>query len=165
MNVRWGTDRETGDFKGYGHVEFANAEEGPKAAIQLMGQECCGRAMRIDFAADKRNNKNGGAGGRKSSPGKNGRAIVDRPLSERTPGSTKIFIGNLSWSVEDKNIYELFDDCKDDIQSIRWCTDRETGQFRGFGHVEFGSEASVDKAIAKQGTDLLGRPVRVDYSS
>lgn len=70
------------------------------------------RPMRIDFAQNKRR-QSGGGGGYKSPGGKagnKGAAIVSRPLSERTPGSTKIFIGNLSWSIEDQNIYDLFKD-------------------------------------------------------
>ena len=58
--VRFSTDRETGDFKGYGHVEFEETEA-TDAAVQMAGTDICGRAVRVDYANDKR--KEGGFGG------------------------------------------------------------------------------------------------------
>jgi len=39
------------------------------------------------------------------------------------------------------------------------------GQPRGFAHVDFASPDSVEKAVAKTGSKLDGREIRVDYSS
>jgi nucleolin len=56
----------------------------------------------------------------------------------------------------------LFEDCGE-IVSARVATDKETGKPRGFGHVDFASTEAVDKAMTKAGTDLYGRPIRVDF--
>jgi len=49
--------------------------------------------------------------------------------------------------------------------SVRLPTDRDTQQRKGFGYVEFGAQASAVKAFeALQGTELFGRPIRLDYS-
>ena len=52
-----------------------------------------------------------------------------------------------------------------EVLSVRLPTDRDTQQRKGFGYVEFGAQASAVKAFeALQGTELFGRPIRVDYS-
>ena len=42
--------------------------------------------------------------------------------------------------------------------------DRETGDFKGFGHIEFADTASTDLAVAMAGEMVLGRAIRVDYA-
>jgi len=37
------------------------------------------------------------------------------------------------------------------VNDVRIATDRETGDPKGFGHVEFADASSVDKAMAKSG--------------
>ena len=59
---------------------------------------------------------------------------------------------------------ETFESCGE-IASIRFATDRETGDFKGFGHVEFVESDSTDKAVAMAGTYVMDRPLRVDYAN
>ena len=59
---------------------------------------------------------------------------------------------------------ETFESCGE-IASIRFATDRETGDFKGFGHVEFVDSDSTDKAVAMAGTYVMDRPLRVDYAN
>ncbi len=40
-----------------------------------------------------------------------------------------------------------------------WCCGANS-----FGHVEFEEEDAVDKAVALAGTDVAGRPIRVDFA-
>ena len=74
-----------------------------------------------------------------------------------------IFMGNLAWTVDEPAIRAAFDSCGT-ITAIRFATDRNTGDFRGFGHVEFEEEDAAEKAVAVAGTNVAGRPIRVDYS-
>lgn len=48
---------------------------------------------------------------------------------------------------------------------MRFAEDRESGEFKGFGHVEFEESDATDNAVALAGTDVMGRPIRVDYSA
>ena len=52
--VRIITDRETGRSKGFGFVEFASADDAAKAKDEMDGKEIDGRAIRIDFAQEKK---------------------------------------------------------------------------------------------------------------
>jgi RNA recognition motif-containing protein len=47
-------DRETGRSKGFGFVEFANIEDAKNAKEAMDGQELDGRAIKVDFAQDKK---------------------------------------------------------------------------------------------------------------
>lgn len=52
-----------------------------------------------------------------------------------------------------------------EVARVKLATDRETGDYRGFGHVEFTEEASADKAVAElAGKKLCGREVRLDWA-
>jgi len=77
---------------------------------------------------------------------------------------TKLYVGNLSFGVSEKELEELFAQagvCK----SAAIVTDRETGQSRGFGFVEMGSNAEAQKAVQQfDGHDLKGRAIKVDVA-
>lgn len=47
-------DRETGRSKGFGFIEFANIEDAKRAKEEMDGKELDGRAIKVDFAEDKR---------------------------------------------------------------------------------------------------------------
>lgn len=40
LGVRFATDRETGEFRGFGHVDFAD-ENGPEKAVAMAGTPVC----------------------------------------------------------------------------------------------------------------------------
>ena len=83
-------------------------------------------------------------------------------LGVRPEGCDTVFVGNLSWEVDEEALREVFG-AAGDISSVRFAT-AEDGSFRGFGHVSFYSPADTDKAVKLAGTDIKGRAVRVDYA-
>ncbi|OEU18529.1 RNA-binding domain-containing protein, partial [Fragilariopsis cylindrus CCMP1102] len=74
-----------------------------------------------------------------------------------------IFVGNLSWDIDEDSLREAFKGCGT-ITQVRFSTDRETGDFKGYGHVEFEETEATDAAVQMAGTDICGRAVRVDYA-
>jgi RNA recognition motif-containing protein len=75
----------------------------------------------------------------------------------------KIYVGNLPWSATDTTIRDLFGR-HGEVISARVITDRETGRSRGFGFVEM-EGAAADAAIAAlNGTNLDGRPLKVNQA-
>ncbi|KAJ1619003.1 hypothetical protein T492DRAFT_1088881 [Pavlovales sp. CCMP2436] len=151
-NIRWITDRDSGEFKGAGFIQFSSLEESAKV-IAMHGQDCMGRPLKTSYAKG-RPDKPAGAGGKK----------FENKLSEKPEGCTKIFCGNLPYDIDDDKMKAFFKDCGD-VTAIRWLTDKVTGDFKGVGFVDFGNGASVDLAVKKAGEQCSGRPIRIDYAN
>jgi RNA recognition motif-containing protein len=78
--------------------------------------------------------------------------------------SKKLFVGSLSWSINDEGLREAFAPFGE-ITEASVITDRDTGRSRGFGFVTFSDDEAADKAVsALNGTELDGRPIRVDVA-
>ena len=92
----------------------------------------------------------------------NGSEAVAKPED----GSTKtIFVGNLSWAVDNDRLSQEFADCGE-VVSARVQLDRNTGKSRGFGYVTFATAEAVDAAIALNGTkEVDGRTLNLDKST
>lgn len=50
-----------------------------------------------------------------------------------------------------------------EIAAIRWV--EKDGQFKGCGFLEFTTTEATDEAVKLNGSDLLGRRVRVDFAT
>jgi RNA recognition motif-containing protein len=75
-----------------------------------------------------------------------------------------IFVGNLSWGVDDVALKETFE-AHGTVDSARVIHDRETGRSRGFGFVEMPNSEEGQAAIeALEGKDVMGRPIRCNES-
>jgi RNA recognition motif-containing protein len=73
----------------------------------------------------------------------------------------KLFVGNLSWNIDDAQLAELFSEYGE-VESARVITDRDTGRSRGFGFVEL-DVPDVNAVIsALNGREVDGRPIRVN---
>lgn len=78
--------------------------------------------------------------------------------------STKLFVGNLSYSTSDESLREAFSRFGD-VLSATVITDRETGRSRGFGFVEYDSDSDAQSAIeSMNGSDLDGRTLNVNVA-
>jgi nucleolin len=86
-------------------------------------------------------------------------------VAEPEGGLTKtVFVGNLSWAVDNDRLSQEFADCGEVI-SARVQLDRNTGRSRGFGYVTFATTEAVDAAIALNGTkEIDGRTLNLDKS-
>ena len=73
-----------------------------------------------------------------------------------------IYVGNISWGLEDQDLEEVFAE-HGTVTSAKIIKDRATGRSRGFGFVEMsdGGEAAIE---ALNGTEVDGREL-VDNES
>lgn len=76
--------------------------------------------------------------------------------------SKKIFVGGLSWNVNDDQLRQAFDRFGR-ISEVRVITDRATGRSRGFGFVTFEEANDAMSAISEMdGQEIDGRAVKVN---
>jgi len=73
-----------------------------------------------------------------------------------------IYVGNLSFGATEDAVRSLFE-AHGNVQRVNICTDRDSGQPRGFGFVEMANDGEGEKAIAAlNGTDFDGRTLNVN---
>ncbi|MGD0837290.1 MAG: hypothetical protein ABSB49_11680 [Polyangia bacterium] len=76
---------------------------------------------------------------------------------------TRLFVGNLSYNVNEQALKEVFVSEQIEVRSVRIAMDRDTGKPRGFAFVETVSEEGAKQSIAKLGGRLIqGRPVLIE---
>lgn len=78
--------------------------------------------------------------------------------------SKKLYVGNLPYSTTDEKLRAAFE-VHGELVSANVVVDRDTGRSKGFGFVEFASEAEAAAAKeALESVELDGRPIRVDFA-
>jgi len=76
---------------------------------------------------------------------------------------TKLFVGNLSYSITEQELRAAFGNNGRTVQSVRIAVDRETQRPRGFAFVEMATDQDADGAINEMnGQMLAGRSVFVE---
>ena len=79
--------------------------------------------------------------------------------------ASKLYVGGLAWATTDASLGAAFAPFGK-VVSAKVVTDRETGRSRGFGFVEYETEAECDKALAGMNEkELEGRRLRVDKAT
>jgi RNA recognition motif-containing protein len=77
---------------------------------------------------------------------------------------SKLYVGNLSYNVSEYQLRELFAQAGE-IKDVQLITDRQTGRTKGFGFVEFTTQADAEKAIQMfNNHELDGRPLTVNVA-
>jgi RNA recognition motif-containing protein len=75
---------------------------------------------------------------------------------------SKLYVGNLAYSVSSDDLRELFSQAGQ-VQSATVISDKFSGQSKGFGFVEMGSPDEAAKAIQHfNETELKGRNIKVN---
>lgn len=77
-----------------------------------------------------------------------------------TNSKKSIFIGNLSFDIDEENIWKMFESCGK-ITGVRMIRDKETGVGKGFGYVSFAQKESTTLALQLNGSKCQGRPIRI----
>ncbi|KAL2634598.1 hypothetical protein R1flu_006077 [Riccia fluitans] len=145
-------DRELQRSRGFAFVTMSTAEEAQRAIDMFDGSELDGRTIRVSFPQVRERS--------------NDRA--DRPPRRdfnprsSTDSENKLFVGNLSWGVNDSDLDELFNR-HGSVQEARVVRDRDTGRSKGFGFVTFSKQEDALQAIqALHGAEFDGRILRVN---
>ncbi|KAJ8604505.1 hypothetical protein CTAYLR_000907 [Chrysophaeum taylorii] len=150
--IKYITDKDTKQFYGSAFVECADTAAA-EHAVALSGTKVGGRQIKVAFAPPRPGDV---------WPPKNHRPKAQRPAD----GTNKLFLGNVAYEAEEEDVLAHFSTvAPDGFKAIRWLTDKHSGDFRGSGFLEFYSVEQADAAInTLNGTDLKGRPIRLDYA-
>ena len=74
----------------------------------------------------------------------------------------KLYVGNLPYSATEQSLREAFS-ASGTVDSVSLITDRDTGQSKGFGFVEMGTDQEAQAATqAMNGQMLDGRQIKVN---
>jgi len=75
---------------------------------------------------------------------------------------SKLYVGNLAYSVSSDDLRELFSQAGQ-VQSAAVISDKFSGQSKGFGFVEMGSPDEATKALQQfNDSELKGRNIKVN---
>merc|ERR1712136_218159 len=134
-------DAETGRSRGIAFITFAT-KEGVKKALEFDGDDYGGRNIKVNLATPKGDGK---GKGKSKGPG------------EKPVGCTSVVVKGLSYEVTE-------DDLRKNCNNVKLLTDRETGESKGIGFVDFDDGKQVDEAIKLNNTELKGRTFFMDYA-
>jgi RNA recognition motif-containing protein len=174
-HIKWITDKETGKFYGSAFIEMDTSESASQAVAKA-GQSLMGRPIKINFAPalpgdmwppPTKTVTGGGTGvGGHSSTAKKGQAggVGLKAMSEKPENCTKLFIGNLSYDIDDEVITKFFANVEAEVKAVRWIHHKDTGDFKGVGFVEFWNTEACERGAKLNGKTLLGRPIRIDWT-
>lgn len=107
------TDRETGKSRGFGYVDFSDAESAKKAYEEMTGAFVDDRELKLDFAGKKTQDK----------PQDRAADRQQRYGDTVSPESDTLFVGNLPWSATEESVSEFFNSVAQ-VQSLRLPTDQ-----------------------------------------
>jgi cold-inducible RNA-binding protein len=75
----------------------------------------------------------------------------------------KLYVGNLPYTVDESQLRDLFSPYGE-IQDLALIMDRDTGRPKGFAFVTFATQQAAEKALAQNGKDVGGRPLKVNIA-
>ncbi|XP_074286700.1 phragmoplastin interacting protein 1 [Silene latifolia] len=131
---------ETGKFRGIAIITF-QTEEAAENALVLDGSDMDGLYLKIQPYKTTRPTRT---------------SNFSPPVVE---GYNRIYAGNLSWDITEDDLRKFFSDCN--ISAIRFGEDKETGDFKGYAHVDFADDESLSKALKLDQKFVCGRPVKI----
>lgn len=92
-----------------------------------------------------------------------GTGVMKYESQETIVMQNQLFIGNLAFSTTKEDLEGAFA-VYGPIVEVKIPTDRYTGRVRGFAFVTFESQQAAEKALALDGKELNGRPIRVNVA-
>jgi nucleolin len=129
-HIKWITDKETGKFYGSAFIEMDNSRSAAEA-VAMAGQKLIGRDIKLNFAPAREGDiwppvKKVVSGG-----GQAGGSGI-KAMSPKPENCHKLFIGNLSYDIDDEVITKFFANVEAEVKAVRWLHHQETGDFKGW---------------------------------
>uniref|UniRef100_A0A0D9Z1E0 RRM domain-containing protein n=1 Tax=Oryza glumipatula TaxID=40148 RepID=A0A0D9Z1E0_9ORYZ len=139
---------DSGNFRGLAFVSFESNEVAMKS-LELDGFKIGNRFMRVERC-------------RLAAGSKRKRTVEFQTDPKKADGCLSAYVGNLKWDVTETDLRDFFKSLK--ISSIRFAINKRTGDSRGFCHVDFEDDESLEKAVGMNQSELRGRPIKISYA-
>ena len=136
-HIKWITDKETGKFYGSAFIEMVDSLAAADA-VASAGEKMLGRPIKINFAPARDGDvwppeKKVITGGPTASAGTGGDGTKPKKeMSEKPENCVKLFIGNLSYDIDDEGITKFFANVDAEVRSVRWLHHKDSGDFKGW---------------------------------
>ena len=170
-HIKWITDKETGKFYGSSFVEVRNSKEAAKCMKTINGTQLMGRPIKINYAPMRAGEEKDWpprskviTGGKVANSGGQAGGSGIKALSAKPDGCCKLFLGNLSYEIDDDGITKFFAGADAELKAVRWLFHQDSGDFKGCGFADFWNTEACEKAASLNGKTLLGRPIRIDWA-
>ncbi|KAG6404226.1 hypothetical protein SASPL_136468 [Salvia splendens] len=131
---------DTGKFRGIAFITF-KTEAAAKRALALDGSDMGGFFLKIQPFKPTKENK------------------LPNFAPSVEEGYNRIYVGNLAWDITEDDLKNTLSGCA--IKSIRFGEDKETGEFKGYAHVDFDDSLSLKTALNLDQTVVCGRPIKI----
>ncbi|KAJ3682034.1 hypothetical protein LUZ60_014607 [Juncus effusus] len=138
---------DSGNFRGLAFITF-QSEEAVINSLELDGTKMGNRFVKVERC--------------RMDPQKRKRKTEFSTDPQKADGCLSAYVGNLSWDINEDDIRAFLKDSN--ISSVRFAVDKNTGKSRGFCHVDFEDDESLENAVRKNQMDLNGRPVKIAYA-
>lgn len=154
-------DRDTGRSRGFAFVVMSSPEDAQAAIDRFDGSDLGGRSLRVNYPAPPGQRREREVRSPRQAAPRGGA----RTMGTREENPNKLYVGNLSWGVDDLALQDLFSEFGKVLEA-RVVMDRDTGRSRGFGFVTLSSSDEVGQAVNNlDGADFDGRQLRVNPAS
>lgn len=133
-HVKWITDKETGKFYGSAFVEM-DTSESAALAVAKAGTNLMQRPVKINFAPSRPGDlwppqQKVVLGGKQTTGGQAGGSGI-KSMGPKPENCVKLFIGNLSYDIDDEGATKFFANVDAEVKAIRWLHHKDTGDFKG----------------------------------
>lgn len=130
-HIKWITDKETGKFYGSAFCEMDTSKTAA-AAVRKTGSQLMNRPVKINYAPARPGDQwppsekitKGGSSSTRPAGGSGMRSV-------KPDQCCKLFLGNLSYEIDDDSLMKFFGNVDAEVKAIRWIHHKETGDFKG----------------------------------
>lgn len=168
-SVKLVKDKDSGHSLGYGHVEFFEPSKATEATEKLQNFLIKGRKLNVELkkrAAERGPTKEKRAWGESSRHGIREYKGAVGSASNLPKLWATVYVGNLPYSAGGDSIKFLLENSMGEsgiIAGVRVASDQETGQPRGFAHVDFFEKEMAEKLCNEsKGLEMNGRLLILD---
>ena len=163
-HVKWITDKETGKFYGSAFIEMKTSKCGATAVKERNGEKLLGREIKINFAPSREGDVWPPEGKEVTGNGGQAGGSGVKAMSVKPDNCMKLFVGNLSFEIDDDTIIKFFANVEAEVKAVRWLHHKDSGDFKGCGYVEFWNTEACEKGATLNGKNLMTRPIRIDWT-